>query len=92
MKRALIALSLCLSLATPAFAQETPPTGSTGACVSSNSDYTNVDGHTLSGPVCPTDGQVPAGATARCGDSSYSFSETARGTCSGHGGVSERLR
>ncbi|MBV9929716.1 MAG: DUF3761 domain-containing protein [Alphaproteobacteria bacterium] len=29
----------------------------------------------------------PAGATARCRDGSWSFSESRRGTCSWHGGV-----
>jgi serine/threonine-protein kinase len=29
----------------------------------------------------------PAGATALCKDGSYSFSKTASGTCSNHGGV-----
>jgi hypothetical protein len=33
----------------------------------------------------------PAGATARCRDGSWSFSEHHRGTCSHHGGVSAWL-
>lgn len=32
--------------------------------------------------------KVPAGASARCGDGTYSFSQSHRGTCSHHGGVS----
>lgn len=35
---------------------------------------------------------IPSGATARCGDGSYSFSENRRGTCSRHGGVAQWLR
>jgi hypothetical protein len=31
------------------------------------------------------------GATAQCGDGTYSFSRHARGTCSHHGGVSRWL-
>lgn len=31
---------------------------------------------------------IPAGASARCRDGSYSFSQSRRGTCSHHGGVS----
>ena len=33
----------------------------------------------------------PAGATARCRDGTYSFSEHRSGTCSSHGGVAEWL-
>ena len=52
-------------------------------------DYTNVNGHHVHRPV---DGASrPAGATARCGDGSWSFSENHRGTCSHHGGVSRWL-
>ncbi|MFZ3350872.1 MAG: DUF3761 domain-containing protein [Xanthobacteraceae bacterium] len=35
---------------------------------------------------------VPSGASARCQDGDYSFSEHHSGTCSGHGGVAEWLR
>jgi Protein of unknown function (DUF3761) len=34
---------------------------------------------------------IPAGATAKCRDGSYSFSHTRRGTCSHHGGVARWL-
>jgi uncharacterized protein YraI len=34
---------------------------------------------------------VPAGASARCSDGTYSFSQNRRGTCSHHGGVAEWL-
>jgi hypothetical protein len=34
---------------------------------------------------------APAGATARCNDGAYSFSQHRRGTCSGHGGVAQWL-
>ncbi len=34
---------------------------------------------------------VPVGATARCYDGTYSFSQSRRGTCSHHGGVSQWL-
>src|SRR5438105_9311722 len=34
---------------------------------------------------------VPAGATARCNDATFSFSQTHSGSCSHHGGVSQWL-
>jgi hypothetical protein len=33
----------------------------------------------------------PAGATAKCADGAYSFSQHRQGTCSGHGGVGQWL-
>ncbi|MGP0095130.1 MAG: DUF3761 domain-containing protein [Xanthobacteraceae bacterium] len=37
------------------------------------------------------DVDAPLGATARCGDGTYSFSKTRRGTCSSHGGIAQWL-
>lgn len=51
--------------------------------------YTNVDGRSVHRPVF-TD-RAPDGASARCGDGSYSFSLHRRGTCSHHGGVARWL-
>ena len=51
--------------------------------------YTAVSGHRVHGPMRSRD--RPAGATARCGDGSWSFSESHRGTCSHHGGVASWL-
>ncbi|WP_326788053.1 DUF3761 domain-containing protein [Streptomyces sp. NBC_00151] len=34
---------------------------------------------------------MPVGATALCGDGTYSYSAHRRGTCSHHGGVADRL-
>jgi hypothetical protein len=51
--------------------------------------YVNSQGHTLKRPEnCTT---VPKGATAQCLDGTYSFSQSRRGTCSHHGGVSKWL-
>jgi Protein of unknown function (DUF3761) len=44
--------------------------------------YKNVSGHCIHSPS-----SSPAGATARCWDGTYSYSEHASGTCSHHGGV-----
>jgi Protein of unknown function (DUF3761)/Glucodextranase, domain B len=55
----------------------------------SNGTYVNAAGNTVCKPEeSPT---VPAGATARCEDGTYSFSESRSGTCSHHGGVAEWL-
>jgi Protein of unknown function (DUF3761) len=41
--------------------------------------------------VVQTDSSSPAGATAKCADGTYSFSQHRSGTCSHHGGVAEWL-
>ncbi len=51
--------------------------------------YTNSQGHQAHRPVHST--QAPRGATAKCRDGTYSFSENHRGTCSHHGGVAAWL-
>ena len=51
--------------------------------------YTAVSGHRVHSPVRAN--SAPSGATARCRDSSWSFSESHRGTCSHHGGVASWL-
>jgi uncharacterized protein YgiM (DUF1202 family) len=67
-----------------------PRTASTPRPVStpsSGKSYVNVDGVRVPSPVFSD--TKPAGATARCRDGSYSFSQHRRGTCSHHGGVAE---
>ncbi len=51
--------------------------------------YINSAGNEVARP-CPAN-NVPAGATARCGDGTYSYSQSRRGTCSHHGGVAQWL-
>lgn len=53
--------------------------------------YVNKSGQTVHSPAHTKDGSVPQGATAKCGDGTYSFSKHHSGTCSGHGGVSQWL-
>lgn len=53
--------------------------------------YTNKDGRDVHSPSHTKDGKAPAGATAQCGDGSYSFSQHRSGTCSRHGGVRDWL-
>jgi len=54
-----------------------------------NGSYVNSAGNTVCSPE--TTSSAPAGATARCVDGTYSFSQTHSGTCSHHGGVSSWL-
>ena len=53
----------------------------------SHRHYKAKDGHEVHSPARSTHDQVPAGASAKCGDGTYSFSQSRRGTCSHHGGV-----
>lgn len=51
--------------------------------------YVNSSGNTVCSPYQSS--SAPAGATARCVDGSYSFSQHRSGTCSHHGGVDSWL-
>jgi hypothetical protein len=61
------------------------------APVEAGRGYINSQGQWIPSPTHTIDGQPPRGATARCRDGSYSFSQSRRGTCSWHGGVAEWL-
>jgi hypothetical protein len=52
--------------------------------------YTNKAGQRVQSPTKAS--AAPKGATAQCGDGSYSFSQSRKGTCSHHGGVASWLR
>lgn len=54
--------------------------------------YINSRGQWVPSPTRTQDGRPPAGASAQCRDSTYSFSQSRRGTCSHHGGVARWLR
>jgi len=51
--------------------------------------YINSAGNEVARP-CPAN-NIPVGATARCGDGTYSYSQSRSGTCSHHGGVAQWL-
>ncbi len=57
--------------------------------LSNNNHYTNTSGEEVHSPAYAP--SVPQGASAICGDGTYSFSRSRRGTCSHHGGVAEWL-
>lgn len=71
------------ALTTPA------PTQAGSSNLSNNSYYVNSAGSEVHSPAYSD--SVPAGATARCGDGTYSFSQNRSGTCSHHGGVATWL-
>jgi hypothetical protein len=69
--------------------RQSPPASTTGGG-SASDYYTNSRGARVHRPIYSESGP-PAGATAQCADGTYSFSQSRRGTCSHHGGVSRWL-
>jgi hypothetical protein len=57
--------------------------------VTTGRSYINVDGERIPSPVHAK--SAPSGASAKCGDGTYSFSKHQQGTCSHHGGVAQWL-
>ncbi|CAN5722405.1 hypothetical protein BH11PAT2_BH11PAT2_09360 [soil metagenome] len=57
--------------------------------LSNDNHYVNSSGNTVHSPAYSD--TVPPGASAQCGDGTYSFSQHRRGTCSHHGGVAQWL-
>ena len=64
-------------------------TNNTG--LSNSNYYTNTYGNEVHSPAYSNSGSIPSGASAKCRDGTYSFSQNRRGTCSHHGGVSQWL-
>ncbi len=73
-------------------AADQPPSSTTDQQqqLSNDNYYTNSEGQRIHSPAY-SNGGVPAGATAKCRDDTYSFSQHRRGTCSHHGGVDQWL-
>lgn len=59
------------------------------ASLTSHHHYINKYGQDVHSPSRSVSGSVPSGASAQCGDGTYSFSKHHQGTCSRHGGVAE---
>ncbi|MFL9983060.1 DUF3761 domain-containing protein [Paraburkholderia sediminicola] len=57
--------------------------------LTSHGHYVNKSGQEVHSPAKTKSGSLPAGASARCADGTYSFSRHHSGTCSRHGGVAE---
>lgn len=96
-----LAAGLAFSLAT-ANAKPPPPASAASAVsqpaaapqesqLTEQGHYTNKAGAVVHSPAHSVTGQTPAGASAKCRDGSFSFSQNHRGTCSHHGGVASWL-
>lgn len=62
---------------------------STTNTTSDENTYINSEGNMVASPKLSE--TIPTGATAKCKDGTYSFSQHRKGTCSHHGGVMEWL-
>ncbi|MFC0402262.1 DUF3761 domain-containing protein [Paraburkholderia rhizosphaerae] len=81
-------IAACVLLfSTGVFAYQPPASTPDEADLSNHNTYRNSDGETVHAPARSRSGSAPQGATARCGDGTYSFSRHRSGTCSRHGGV-----
>ena len=85
----MIALAIALYGAAVAFPADAPVQARPhyGGC--GDAYYVNSRGNCVHRPVAAP--SAPSGATARCYDGTYSFSQSRRGTCSHHGGVASWL-
>ena len=88
MIRALL-LALSLAILPIAQAKQTPKVQPDELALVEHGHYKNKSGEDVHSPAHTKDGKVPAGASAKCRDGSYSFSKSHSGTCSGHHGVAE---
>jgi hypothetical protein len=75
-------------VASPVTEQQATPSESE---LVSHRHYINKDKQVVHSPSKTVTGKAPSGASAQCGDGSYSFSRNHRGTCSHHGGVTRWL-
>lgn len=67
----------------------TPTPPASDSDLSNDNYYINTYGNRVHSPAYSESGEIPVGASARCRDGTYSFSQSRRGTCSHHGGVAE---
>ena len=92
-----LVLGLALTFGAGAFAQDSTPAPVPIASPANQNQleehrsYINSSGQVVHSPAHSKTGDVPAGATAKCNDGTYSFSQHRSGTCSHHGGVANWL-
>lgn len=80
---------LALAAPFPAVIHEGAAAEARSPAVCGADSYINSRGNCVHRPVRAD--RAPAGATAKCRDGTYSFSQSRRGTCSWHGGVAQWL-
>jgi hypothetical protein len=80
---------LALAAPFPSFSDNPAAARPRPAGICGPDSYINSSGHCVHRPVRAP--KAPPGASARCRDGTYSFSEHRRGTCSHHGGVAQWL-
>jgi len=90
MKLPSIALFAFLALSAPFPSLIHAPAAAEARGVCGSDSYINSKGHCVHRPMRAN--HAPTGATAKCRDGTYSFSQSRRGTCSWHGGVAQWLR
>ena len=78
-----------LNLSSVSSATQSQPVSPQNTALSNDNYYTNSSGNQVHSPAYAP--SVPVGATAQCGDGTYSFSQHRSGTCSHHGGVNRWL-
>ncbi len=83
---ATLALATTLAFAVAPGAPDQEPNESD---LTSHGHYVNKSGQEVHSPSASASGKIPAGASAKCRDGTYSFSRHHSGTCSRHGGVAE---
>jgi resuscitation-promoting factor RpfB len=81
---------LALAAPIPSFGVGTTPADARSPATTCGAgSYINSRGNCVHRPMRAN--RAPAGATAKCRDGTYSFSQSRRGTCSWHGGVAQWL-
>jgi hypothetical protein len=88
-----IAALIAIALAAPSAHARTPSSEAWAqpneSDLTTHGHYVNKSGQEVHSPAKTKSGTVPTGASAKCGDGTYSFSQHHSGTCSRHGGVAE---
>lgn len=91
MKKLTLIAAAWLLAAQPTVVLASTPAAAAAVLFCGSGYYENSLGRCIPRPHRTPHNQVPAGASARCRDGTYSFSQSRRGTCSHHGGVGRWL-
>jgi hypothetical protein len=89
MKRFIILVFQVVTFSTAAFADNPPVAAPDESQLVEHGHYVNKSGQEVHSPAHSKNGEAPAGATARCRDVTYSFSQRHSETCPHHVGIHE---